>query len=321
MKFATFETATGQQKLCLVHGDSHIQDLTAEGGDADFASLQALIEAGDRGLEKAHAASDKPEYLIDLEAIKLLAPLPRPEQIRDFMCFELHLKQSIKSITRLRAMKEGVDPDMALKQAEETGQLEVPPIWYERPVYYKANRFSIAHPGETVTWPAYSQLMDYECELACIIGKGGTDIKAEDAAAHIFGYTIFNDLSARDAQSAEMAGFLGPAKGKDFNKANVFGPWVVTADEFDPATPHSMTVTVNGEQRSIGSTKDMHWKFADLIQHVSAGESLYPGEIFGSGTVGNGCGLELMTFLQDGDEITLEIEGIGQLTNTIVAAK
>ena len=320
MKFATFEDGARAPKLGLVHSDRLLQDLTGDGRDPDFSSLQALIEAGQRGLDKAHDAAQKPGDLMNVADVRLLAPLPRPQQIRDFMCFETHVRQSIRSIVRLRAMAAGEDPERALETAEAAGQLEVPAVWYERPVYYKANRFAVGHPGDTVTWPVYSRLMDYECELACIIGQGGRDIRKDDAREHIFGYTIFNDLSARDAQSAEMGGQLGPAKGKDFDKANIFGPWVVTADEFDPAQGHAMRVFVNGEQRSEGNSKDMHWGFADLIAYVSQSESLHPGEILGSGTVGNGCGLELMRFLENGDEITLEIDGIGRLTNRVEMA-
>jgi 2-keto-4-pentenoate hydratase/2-oxohepta-3-ene-1,7-dioic acid hydratase in catechol pathway len=103
--------------------------------------------------------------------------------------------------------------------------MEVPAVWYEQPIYYKANRFSVVGPDAEVRWPAYAQLLDYELELACVIGRGGADIGREQAAAHIFGYTIFNHVSARDAQAIEMEGQLGPAKGKDFDTANVVGPW------------------------------------------------------------------------------------------------
>jgi 2-keto-4-pentenoate hydratase/2-oxohepta-3-ene-1,7-dioic acid hydratase in catechol pathway len=185
-------------------------------------------------------------------------------------------------------------------------------------LYYKANRFSVSGPGETIRWPSYSRLMDYECELACVIGKGGVDIARERALEHVFGYTIFNDFSARDAQGAEMSGGLGPAKGKDFDGANAFGPCIVTADEIPDPYAFDMIVRVNGEERSRGNSREMHWKFEDLIVYVSQGETLHPGEIFGSGTVGDGCGLEHLRFLEDGDLVELEIPPIGVLSNRVV---
>ena len=160
-------------------------------------------------------------------------------------------------------------------------------------------------------------MLDYELELACVIGRAGRDIPVNQAGAHIFGYTIFNDLSARDAQGREMAGQLGPAKGKDFDTGNVFGPWIVTADAIGDAQDLDMAVRVNGERRGGGNSRDMHHGFADIIAFISQSETLYPGEILGSGTVGTGCGLEIGRYLEDGDEIELEIENIGVLRNVI----
>ncbi len=277
--------------------------------------MLSLIEAGDEAMKLARQLMQKPANLI--ENYRVIAPLPRPPQIRDAMCFELHIRQSLKSVCTLRALAANIDPEQALKDAAASGQLDIPEIWYQQPVYYKANRFAVSGNGEEIPWPKYSQIMDYECELACVIGKQGKDITSAEAKQHIFGYTIFNDFSARDAQSAEIQGFLGPAKGKDFDKANAMGQCIVTADEFDPATKNAMIVRVNGEERSNGCSSTMPWSFEQLIAHVSQAETLYPGEILGSGTVGNGCGLELMQFLNDGDHIEIEIPAIGVLSNTV----
>ena len=166
-------------------------------------------------------------------------------------------------------------------------------------------------------WPNYSQLMDFELELACVIGRGGRDIRKSEAREHIFGYTIFNDFSARDAQNTEMLGMLGPAKGKDFDRANAIGPVIVTADEI--ADPYALTMSarINGEALCSGSSSTMHWRFEDFIAHISACETLHPGEMLGSGTVGWGCGMEHLRFLEDGDVVELEIEGIGILRNRV----
>ena len=142
--------------------------------------------------------------------------------------------------------------------------------------------------------------------------------KRQDARSHIFGYLIFNDISARDAQLREMSGTLGPAKGKDFDTGNVFGPWPATADEIPDPYDLTMVARVNGIEQSRGSSGEMRHRFEDILAHASRDETLHAGEFFGSGTVGGGCGLELGKFLRDGDVVELEITGLGVLTNRIV---
>ena len=161
--------------------------------------------------------------------------------------------------------------------------------------------------------------MDYELEIGMVLGRTGVKISREQAGEYIFGYTIFNDLSARDTQLLEMEGQLGPTQGKDFDGGNVFGPCIVTADEFSPDDAR-MTVRVNGEVRSEGRSGDMMYSFEDLIAYISRDETLYAGEILGSGTVGGGCGLEAGKLLESGDVVELEIEGIGSLRNRIIAS-
>ena len=212
--------------------------------------------------------------------------------LRDFIAFEQHIKT------------------MWNRQGNQ-----VPDIWYQMPVYYKGNYRTLMGHDQQITWPRYSELMDYELELACIVGKEGMDIAEEDAAAHIGGYTILNDWSARDTQFAEMVVGLGPAKGKDF--ASSLGPWVVTPEEFNPADAR-MTARINGEIWSDGNIGTIHWSFPKMIAHTSMDETLYPGDILGSGTVGGGCGAELERYLQAGDVVELEVEGIGVLRNRVV---
>ena len=171
---------------------------------------------------------------------------------------------------------------------------------------------------QEVRWPAYSQVMDFELELACILGRTGVDIPRAAAAEYIFGFTIFNDGSARDTPFQEMAGQLGPAKGKDFDTGNVFGPWIVTADELGDPYQLQMTARVNGAGWGGGSSGAMYHRFEDIIAFISQSETLHAGEIIGSGTVGTGCGLELGRYLQPGDVVELEIERIGILRNRFV---
>lgn len=319
MRLVTFCTAGGASTLGGLLDDGAALDLSvASNGVPAFASMQSLIGAGPQAWEQARRLmTGKPgQGIVRAGTYSLLAPLPCPPQIRDFMCFEKHVIQAFNASFRTRASRAtSVEERSAL--LAQAAAYRPPPVWYERPLYYKANRFSISGPGDEIHWPSYSRLMDYECELACIIGIAGVDIPRDRAVDHVFGYTIFNDFSARDTQGTEMPGGLGPAKGKDFDGANAFGPCIVTADEIPDPYALDMIVRVNGVERSRGNSHDMYWKFEDLIAYVSEGETLHPGEILGSGTVGNGCGLEHLRFLEDGDLVELEIPPIGVLANRV----
>src|SRR5262245_23458322 len=240
MRLVTF-TASGAERLgAFVDTACRIVDLAAAGGAADpvFASMQALIEGGAPALDRARAiaadAQRSGRGVVETSAVKLLAPLPAPPQMRDFLCFEKHL---IQAFARMRAVRAATtaDPEKALREMEAAGTYNVPKIWYERPSFYKPSRFAVCGPDQDVVWPAYSKTIDYELEFACVIGKAGRDIPKDKARDYIFGYTIFNDLSARDQQSQDMLSNLGPGKGKDFDNSNPIGPCIVTADEIpDP---------------------------------------------------------------------------------------
>jgi fumarylacetoacetate (FAA) hydrolase len=202
---------------------------------------------------------------------------------------------------------------------------EVPKEWYQIPVFY----YSVARVftvNKVIPYPSYTDALDYELEVACVIGKPGQDIQPEEAEDYIFGYMIFNDWSARDVQKLEMRVGLGPAKGKDF--ANSFGPYIVTPDEL--ADRHTgrpgvydleMVARVNGKEMSRGNWKDLYWSFGDMIARASQDVLLGPGSVIGSGTVGTGCLLELTKgegpWLQPGDVVELEVERLGILRNTI----
>jgi 2-keto-4-pentenoate hydratase/2-oxohepta-3-ene-1,7-dioic acid hydratase in catechol pathway len=194
----------------------------------------------------------------------------------------------------------------------------VPDVWYQRPTWYKCNRFSFVGHEAEVTWPPYAELMDFECELACVIGRRGTNIPANEARDYIFGLTIFNDFSARDIQVVERPLGMGPMKGKDFDTGNVLGPWIVTLDEIGDPQALDMEARVNGERWGGGNSSAMHHTFSDILAFISQSETLHPGEVIASGTVPTGCGLELGRFLQSGDVVELEIEKIGVLRNRIL---
>jgi 2-keto-4-pentenoate hydratase/2-oxohepta-3-ene-1,7-dioic acid hydratase in catechol pathway len=324
MRLVTFFAAEQTRLGALVEGDRRIVDLTASrAGDARLGSMQALIDSGPAGLDLARqAAADAQRTgrgIVDTATVKLLSPLPVPAQLRDFLCFEKHLIQAFGRLRRVRAAA-APDPEKALRDMEEQGVYAVPKIWYERPCYYKPSRFSVCGPDQDVIWPNYSKTIDYELEFACVIGRPGRDIPVAKARDHIFGYTIFNDFSARDEQTLEMLSSLGPGKGKDFDNSKPVGPCIVTADEIPDPYTLDMIVRVNGEERGRGNSREMHWKYEDCLAFVSRGETVHPGEMLCSGTVGNGSGLETGHFLEPGDIIELEVEKIGVLRNRVLRA-
>lgn len=324
MKLVTF-IHDGRERLGAMKDELVLDLASAEFSysgkdDPVFASMLALIEGGPAALDRSRLLIDiaQQEAWLQPEEYTLCAPLPVPVQMRDVMCFEKHLEQAIEGMTALRAEMAGADPHAAVEEARVAGLLKVPQIFYDQPIYYKANRLALCGTDQDVVWPDYSSYMDYECELACIIGRKGKDISKERAKEHIFGFTIFNDLSARDAQCREIQGYLGPAKGKDFDKANVMGPCIITLDEIGDSLDLEMIVRVNGVEMSRGSSSTMYWSFEDVIAWVSQAETIYPGEILGSGTVGDGCGLEHFRFLKHGDVIELEVEKIGVLRTRVL---
>ena len=326
MKLVTFLNESGTARIGAVMPDlGSIVDLAAaaqalnRNPGSDFDNMLALIDGGAGALDLAREVFDAaPESaLCDYDATALLSPVPEPRQMRDAMAFEKHVRQAISAIYRRNALKSD-DPEATLKRYEADGLMEPPPVFYEQPIYYKCNRFSVVGTGADVIWPSYSELMDYELEFGIFIGKGGKDIPVERAGSHIFGYTIFNDVSARDAQADEMRGQLGPTKGKDFDTGNVIGPWLVTADEIADPYGLEMCARINGEEVSRGNSREMYHKFEDIIAWVSRDETLHPGEFIGSGTVGDGCGLEHGQYLSPGDVMELEIQGLGILRNRLV---
>jgi len=280
-------------------------------------SLMALIYAGpstwDYVRKLVSALEDEdPVHLIgskrkpvgyQINQVVLYPPLPNPESLRDFSAFETHAKNVFANRGK-----------------------EVPPEWYQFPVFYFSNPHSIFGTGSVIPYPRESEALDYELEVACVIGKTGMDIRSDEANEHIFGFTIFTDWSARDIQAKEMRVGLGPAKGKDF--ASSLGPWIVTPDELlDKTTDRpgvydlTMIARINGEERTRGNWKDIYYSFGEMIARASQGVYLVPGEVLGSGTVGNGSLLEIThgegPWLNSGDIVELEIDRLGVLSNQI----
>ncbi|HXF84972.1 MAG TPA: fumarylacetoacetate hydrolase family protein [Anaerolineales bacterium] len=289
MKFATVSTLRATSQPALVIED-RVYTLP-------FPDMYAVMEVG---AQEAAKRASKDSFSID--EVKFLPPL-KPHTLRDGYAFEQHVKTANKNRGR-----------------------DVPQEWYEFPVFYFTNPNAIFGHEDTIPYPSYTNALDYELEIAAIIGKAGMNIKPEEAEEYIFGYTIFNDWSARDVQRKEMVVGLGPAKGKDF--ASSLGPLIVTREALaNRATGRpgvydlEMIARVNGKEFSRGNWKDMHWSFGEIIARASDSVMLYPGDVIGSGTVGTGCLLELTRFqgpwLNEGDVIELEIEEIGILRNTV----
>jgi fumarylacetoacetate (FAA) hydrolase len=238
-----------------------------------------------------------------LSNVRIRPPISRPPTIRDFYAFEDHVKAA-------RARR----------------GLQIPEEWYEFPAFYYSNPTMLYGQEDEVPYPSYTKALDYELEVACIIGKGGTNIREEEAETRIAGYTIMNDWSARDIQQPEMKIGLGPAKAKDF--ATSLGPWLVTPDELQDkkSAPGKfdlrMKATVNGKQLSDGNMKNMHWTFSQMIARASQSVEVKVGEVFGSGTVGTGSLLEIgqdaHQWLKPGDRVELEVERLGVLRNRII---
>jgi 2-keto-4-pentenoate hydratase/2-oxohepta-3-ene-1,7-dioic acid hydratase in catechol pathway len=325
VKLATYRAAS-EIRIGIVEADqARLFDLAAaarrEGvPDAPFASMLNLIDADDAGLDAARSLLAKRgrevDLWTDLTKTELLAPLPEPRQMRDAMSFALHIRQSARGGKAVQALRTGGRE--AFKAVMQEALDDLPAVYRELPIYYITNRFTVVGPDAVVTWPRYSQVMDYELEVGVVTRRSRSNIPVREAHAHIFGYTIFNDFSARDRQMLEMQGRLGPAKGKSFDGSNALGPWLVTADELgDPQTLQA-EVRVNGETRAKGDTSQMLFTFDEVIAYASQDETIHAGEFFGSGTVGNCCGLEIGRFLDSGDTVELRVDRIGALTNRVV---
>lgn len=227
---------------------------------------------------------------------RLRIPLT-PRRLKDYLVYEDHKKKS-----------------MARKG------LPMPELWYRMPTYTNRNILGLAHPGDDVVWPSYTKKLDFEFELAAVIGRAGRDIKAEDAHRYIAGFTIYNDFSARDIQADEATVGAGAGKSKDFDQGNVLGPCIVTTDEIDGADI-DMVLRVDGEEWARGHTRGMKFSWGQIIENASHNETIYPGDVFASGTMNNGCCLELDRWFKPGTTIEMDARGIGILRNRVVAPK
>jgi fumarylacetoacetate (FAA) hydrolase len=322
MKFVTLQTPHGPEaglivanKIALIseglarvvnqRGPRDMIQVIEQYNDLEPA-LRKLVAAAEQG----DAATALGTAVVDVAGATLLAPIPRPPSMRDGYAFRQHVLT-----------------------ARRNRGLEMIPEFDQFPVFYFTNHQSVVGPGNVRVRELHLERLDFELEAAVVVGKRGRDLTAKQVDDHIFGLMIMNDWSARALQMEEMKLSLGPAKGKDF--ATGLGPYLVTLDELKDRTTDTehgkvfdleMRAFVNGKQLSTGNVKDMNWTFSQILARASYGVDLHPGDVIGSGTCGTGCLLELNgskitdnLWLKAGDQVRLEIDGLGALDNTIVA--
>ena len=328
MKMVTFIAEDKAPRVGVIV-DDRIVDLQAASNahhgssehayDDMLSFIQGMPEILDRVRSLAETVMGSgPESLIrPLGELRLLAPLPRPASIRDFVAFADHLANAMHTVAgwRLPPVKW---LNGAWRSLTGKGFLRPPKLWYEIPAYYKGNPLTVIGPEADIRWPSYAEKLDYELEFGIYIARQGRDIPASRAREYIAGYTIYNDVSARMMQMKEMKLRMGPTKGKDFDTSNVMGPYLVTPDEVPDPYNLEMIARVNGEEWSHSNSRYMHHTFEDIIAYISRDETLYPGEFLGSGTVPTGCGLEWDRWIKPGDLIELEVERLGVLRNCVV---
>jgi len=307
MRFAAYEHEQ-QHRVAVVEEDGTLYPIPGA------RSLTELIRSGgglDALLHAGAATLDVPPGP-HVSEVRLLPPL-QPPTVRDFVTFEEHVEGVRRSV-------DGVGG--------------VPEAWYDAPTFYFTNPYAVIGAHDDVPVPPGSEVLDFELEVAAVIGREGRDLTPEQARGHIIGYTVFNDWSARDLQSREMQVRLGPCKGKD--TAATLGPYLVTADELEPYRDTdgflrlALTASVNGEVVGKDLLSNMSWTFEEMVAYASRGTVVRPGDVLGSGTCGNGgCLAELWGVrgeqspppLKPGDTVTLTVEGIGTVSNTVVAGR
>ena len=286
-------------KIARMNSEGKIKTVIIKGNDERF-QVDDSVKFYD--ISDASIEGKKPIQMAFRNS-DLLVPLPKVTSIRDFYTFEDHVRKA-------RARR-------GLGMAKE---------WYEIPAYYYSGTSMIYPSGSSIPYPAFTSELDYEMEVAAVVGRDGINIRKEEATSHIMGLMLANDWSARDLQRKEMAIGLGPSKSKDF--ATSLGPYITTMDELEEFSESGdrfdipVEAYVNGKRYSAGNVRDMHWSFAELVEYASKGNMLRKGDVIMSGTVSTGCILELgpeeYGWLKKGDVVSIRSPVLGELTNEVV---
>lgn len=301
MRWATYRSPTDRREHAALLREGALHALPAEW------QLIDVLDGSGPPLDVAAAwAVAAPFEVVDADAAELLAPIPRPPSVRDFMAFENHFRDT----------REGLG-------------LQVEPLFYEQPSFYFTNPVAIIGPDEDVPLAPGTTEYDYELEVAAVIGRRGANLTVDDAQSHIAGYTIFCDWSARDLQAKDTVFGTGPGKGKD--TATSLGPYLVTPDELEPFRTErgfdlSMTADVNGVRYTSGNWQTIYWSMAEMLVVASRGTELRPGDVVATGTVGTGCIMELgavhghdhYPWLVAGDEVRMSVDQLGEIVGRVV---
>lgn len=325
MKLVTFLRDGKERAGSLIEGGEIIVDLQESARLAKVQnylkmdSIQNLIEGGEAALKEARFVQEfserkkPPGAVFPIQSVKLLAPIPRPVKLRCFSVYEQHMIQALNGGIELKV------GGWLANLNRKLHFLRIPKSWYKNPTYYKGNNTSISGPEDFVPYPYYEKWLDYELELALVIGRKGKNIPESKAMDYVFGYTCFNDFSARSRLFDEIiSGKVGPVKGKDFDGGNSIGPCIVTKDEIPDPYALKMQVRLNGQVIGNSSSSGMSHSIKSMIHVASEEETLVPGEIFGTGAASNCSGIEHLEFLNPNDKIEIEIERIGILRNFIL---
>lgn len=318
MRIVSFQTAGGSPRLGALHGeDDRVVDLqAAAGGQEALSSVRALMAAGDRGLDLARQAIERAASSGETLArsqVRLLCPLGRPTLIRDFATMDTHMRNYLV----LRAIERGrsaPDPQAHLEAERRAGKLDLPANWLSIYQHHIGNPLNVIGPDDTLVRPAGVQELDYELELAAVVGRPARNVPVEEAAGCIFGYTLMNDFTARDIQRAEGK---AAGKSKDFDGSYSLGPCIVTRDAIGDLDSLRLRSRLNGEVQAEDAASSMQISFAQLLSYISRSCTVHPGEVLASGTFARGCGYETGRMLADGDIIELEADGIGILRNRV----
>ena len=303
MKLLTYDPGTGP-RCGVLDGDAVVDVAALLGSPQPLRDVRALLELADSPVDRVGdaLAGNVPAPRVALADVRLRSPVLQPPTIRDCIVYEEH--------------------------ATSQGTREIDEVWYRMPVFYFSNPLVVYGPEDSVPYPSASDQLDYELEIGCVVGRGGTDVPESEGLHYIAGFCIFNDWSARDLQFDEMTFGLGPAKGKD--SAQSLGPWVVTVDEIAPHIKDGRLdlkcqVRVNGDVWLKDSdAAAAYYSWGEIIERATKDSRIAPGDIIGSGTVGGGSiresirkGYETARWLEPGDVVELEVENIGVLRNSL----
>ena len=318
MRLVSFDAANSAPRLGALHGaDDQLVDFGAVApGEPALMSMHSLMAAGERGLDLARRAIETAQQrgaLLPRTAVRLRNPLGKPTLIRDFATMETHMRNyfELRAIERSRGKP---DPQAYVEAERRAGKMNLPPNWLTVYSHHIGNPLNAIGPEDTLARPRGCTELDYELELAAVIGRRVRDATEDEARDAIFGYTLMNDFTMRDVQRAENK---AAGKCKDFEGSYSLGPCILTREAAGDLARMRVRSRVNGEQQTEDSPASMKIRFEQLVAYISRSCTVHPGEVFASGTFARGCGFELGRLLADGDVVELEADGIGTLRNRV----